>query len=230
MQRFFTSIWVFILIVFAALLILPASHSLFISTTKEHPFVMGFFKFAILSTMGEFLAARIVFGRWQMIAGIIPKMVIWGILGVIIVLMFSLYSEGVDAAINKGLLWAGSASNIADTPSPFISKLLKAFYISAIMNLTFAPIFMATHRITDTIIENRLKKVNLTLSNAVSSINWSEFIRFIVGKTIPFFWIPAHTITFLLPDSYKVLFAASLSIVLGLILSFAKLQSSTNNY
>ncbi|GAB1473896.1 hypothetical protein MASR2M69_13370 [Bacteroidota bacterium] len=42
-------------------------------------------------------------------------------------------------------------------------------------------------------------------------------MKFVVGKTIPLFWIPAHTITFLLPDTYKVIFAASLSIVLGLI-------------
>lgn len=229
MQKFATAIWVFILITFAALLILPATHSLFINTTKEHPFIMGFLKFAILSTMGEFLAARFVFGKWQMITGIIPKMIIWGILGVMIVLMFSLYSDGVNIAINKGLLWAGTVSNVTGTTVSFMPKLLKAFYISAIMNLTFAPVFMATHRITDTIIENRYKKetVNHSLSNAISSINWSEFIRFIVGKTIPFFWIPALTITFLLPDSYKVLFAASLSIVLGLILSIAKLRSAT---
>ncbi|NTV18536.1 MAG: Mpv17/PMP22 family protein, partial [Bacteroidales bacterium] len=51
------------------------------------------------------------------------------------------------------------------------------------------------------------------------------FLKFVVGKTIPLFWIPAHTITFMLPDQYKVLFAASLSIVLGLILSYAKLRN-----
>jgi len=41
-------------------------------------------------------------------------------------------------------------------------------------------------------------------------------------KTIPMFWIPAHTITFLLPSEFRVLAAAFLSIALGAILAFAK--------
>ncbi len=38
-------------------------------------------------------------------------------------------------------------------------------------------------------------------------------------KTIPLFWIPAHTITFLLPEEFRVLFAAVLSVMLGVLLS-----------
>jgi uncharacterized integral membrane protein len=40
-------------------------------------------------------------------------------------------------------------------------------------------------------------------------------------KTIPLFWYPAHTITFLLPAGFQVLFAAVLGIVLGVLLSVA---------
>jgi hypothetical protein len=40
-------------------------------------------------------------------------------------------------------------------------------------------------------------------------------------KTIPLFWIPAHTITFLLDPDYQVLFAAFLGIMLGAILAVA---------
>jgi len=40
-------------------------------------------------------------------------------------------------------------------------------------------------------------------------------------KTIPFFWIPAHTISFLLPAAYRTLFAALLGVALGLILTIA---------
>ena len=40
-------------------------------------------------------------------------------------------------------------------------------------------------------------------------------------KTIPFFWIPAHTITFLLAPQYQVLFAALLGVMLGILLSVA---------
>jgi hypothetical protein len=35
------------------------------------------------------------------------------------------------------------------------------------------------------------------------------------------FWIPAHTITFMLPVSLRILFAAALGIVLGIILALA---------
>ena len=173
--------------------------------------------------MGEFLANRIVHKKWVMVKGLLAKMLVWGILGMMIVLMFSLYTQGVHGAIAKGLLWA--------EPS-FWSRLLTAFYISAIMNLTFGAVFMAAHRITDTYIDSvydrfagkSAENPKPTIGGVVSTIDWPGFFKFVIGKTIPLFWIPAHTITFMLPDQYKVLFAASLSIVLGLILSYAKLR------
>ncbi len=250
MAKFGTLIWVTLIALFAAFLIIPQTHTLFVDTTKAHPYLMGFVKFAILSTLGEFLAARIVSGRWQMVKGMLPKMFIWGILGVLIVMMFSIYADGVSGAINKGLLWTGGpAGGSGSAAAPglvaggFLAKLLKAFYISAIMNLTFAPVFMAAHRITDTWIDARFARENvagniadkgnsiskgisaskvISVSKVIATVDWGGFMKFVVGKTIPLFWIPAHTITFLLPDTYKVIFAASLSIVLGLILSIAK--------
>ena len=36
-----------------------------------------------------------------------------------------------------------------------------------------------------------------------------------------FFWYPAHTITFLLPDEVRVLFAAILGVALGVLLAIA---------
>lgn len=211
--RYGTAIWAGILVLITSFLIAPQSRELFINTTASHPYVMGFVKFAILSIMGEFLAVRLVSGHWQMVGGLLPKMFIWGLLGVAIVLMFALYTGGVDSASASGLLYTGY---------PGI-KILRAFYISAFMNLTFGPVFMAAHRITDTWIDSRVQaKSRPSLGQVVSSIDWGGFMKFVVGKTIPLFWIPAHTITFLLPDQFKVLFAASLSIVLGLILTMAK--------
>ena len=55
----------------------------------------------------------------------------------------------------------------------------------------------------------------------LSNINWNMHWGFVLKKTIPLFWIPAHTITFLLPPSFQVLFAALLGIVLGVILAFS---------
>ncbi len=205
-------IWAGLIALFAAILVYSPTHQLFIGATSAHPYLMAFIKFAILSIMGEFLAMRLVNGKWQAVKGILPKMLVWGLLGITIVLMFALYTGGIDSAAAKGLIYTGY---------PQI-KILRAFYISAIMNLTFGPVFMAAHRITDTWIDAKFSGNKISVSQTISTIDWSTFMKFVVGKTIPLFWIPAHTITFLLPDQYKVIFAASLSILLGLILTFAK--------
>ncbi len=225
MSKYGTIIWISLLALVAAFLVFPPTHSLFIETTAQHPFIMGFIKFAILSIMGEFLAARLIHKKWIMIKGILPKMFVWGILGMMIVLMFSVFSNGVDGAGAQGLICTGCGDSCPAT-AVFLAKLRRAFLISAIMNLTFAPVFMASHRITDVYIDKRYSGEKTDISQIISGIDWARFIKEIVGVTIPLFWIPAHTITFLLPDQYKVLFAASLSIVLGLILSFAKMRKA----
>lgn len=208
-----TILWISAIAAIGSFLAIPATRDIFTAATSKHPYIMGFVKFAILATMGELLAARMVLKKWVIIKGIVPKMSIWGLLGILIVLMFSLYTSGVHGAVEKGLLYTGEG---------FSAKILTALYISAIMNLTFAPAFMASHRITDVYIDKIYSGEKISFSNVVSEIDWSGFLKFVVGKTIPLFWIPAHTVTFLLPDEFKVIFAASLSIVLGLILNFAR--------
>ena len=52
-------------------------------------------------------------------------------------------------------------------------------------------------------------------------MNWRVQWNFVFKKTIPFFWYPAHTITFLLPEETRVLFAALLGVALGVILAVA---------
>jgi hypothetical protein len=51
------------------------------------------------------------------------------------------------------------------------------------------------------------------------TLNWDRQWNFIFKKTIPLFWYPAHTITFMLPGEYRVLFAALLGVALGVILA-----------
>lgn len=38
-------------------------------------------------------------------------------------------------------------------------------------------------------------------------------------RSLLWFWIPVHTVTFLLPPSFRVLFAAVLGAILGLLLA-----------
>jgi hypothetical protein len=104
------------------------------------------------------------------------------------------------------------------------SRLAFAFFVSTTMNLTFAPAMMLFHRVTDTFIDLRHARpgARVSLDEVVAAIDWRGFVSFVLVKTIPAFWIPAHTVTFLLPPEYRVLAAALLSIALGAILAFAK--------
>ena len=117
-------LWIAVLCAFTALLAIPATHGAFIAATDAHPYLMGFIKFALLATMGELLAVRLAAGKWSKLPGMPFKVVIWGIIGILIVLMFTLYSAGVAGAAGKNLLFVGSG---------FYSPFLKAFYTSVFM-------------------------------------------------------------------------------------------------
>lgn len=209
--------WLFSLTVFVAILITPATHKMFVKFTTEHAYLGGFIKFFILATMGELLAIRIVTSDWNIPKGLLCRAFVWGLLGMAIVLIFSVFAAGITSALANGFLPGGN------------SKFAFAFFVSFIMNLSFAPTMMAFHRITDTFIDLKYenKKGKVTLSEAIKRIDWDGFVSFVIMKTIPIFWIPAHTITFLLPPEYRVLSAAFLSIVLGALLAFAKKNMSS---
>jgi hypothetical protein len=210
-------IWASCLGILIALLVVPITRGGFISLTGRFPYAMGFVKFAVLATMGEMLSIRILSGIWRRSKGLLAKAAIWGIIGMLIVLMFGIYSNGVAGAVARGLLPVGQGA---------LAQILTAFYISVIMNLTFAPVFMAAHRMSDTYIDLRADGVRPSLEELLHAIDWKGFFKFVVLITIPAFWVPAHTITFLLPPEFRVLAAAFLSIALGVILSFARRAQS----
>ena len=206
-------IWAAILVATLAAFADPITGSVLVSLSASHPYLMGFAKFALLATMGELLVVRLAKGSWARPGGLVSRVVAWGLVGVLVVLMFSLFSAGVAAVAAKGLLPVGSG---------WLASLLGAFWTSALMNLTFGPAFMAAHRVSDAWIESRAAGRKEKLGEVVASVDWNRFLTFVVGKTIPFFWIPAHTITFLLPGEYRVLVAALLSIALGVILTWGR--------
>lgn len=218
----FDILWLAVIAAISAFLLLPAGHEIFIRISTSHVYLMAFIKFAVLATMGELLAARILTGHWSCPSGLVWRAVIWGLLGTLIALVFFLYATGVSSALQKGLLPSVSGQGLG-------ARFLFAFFTSALMNLLFAPTFMAFHRITDTYIDLGDGKISrimrLELSEVLERIDWSGFVKFVVCKTIPFFWIPAHTVTFLLPAEHRVLAAAFLSIALGAILAVSKKRS-----
>lgn len=219
MKRFLKGdiLWLAVLAAVTAFFIVPATHEIFIQLTGSRPYLMGSFKFAILASMGELLAVRLAKGAWKWPAGMIYKVIVWGLLGIPITFTFAFYSVGVAAVIEKGLLPVGSG---------LVETILTAFYTAALMNLTFGIVFMAVHRLSDTCIDRWVQTGQAATRGVVSAINWVDFISFVVGKTIPLFWIPVHTLTFLLPTEYRVLAAAYLSIVLGVILVYARGRKS----
>lgn len=210
--------WGAALLVCLLLLGLPATHAPIVEATKLHPFLLGFVKFAILATMGELLSIRIVTGGWTMPAGLPWRAVVWGLLGVSLAVVFPVFAGGTREAAAAGLLPASS--------DPARQRVLSAFLVSAVMNLTWAPTLMFYHRLTDTYLDlagGRLSRLpQVRLADVVRIIDWNTFAGFVVFRTIPLFWIPAHTITFLFPAELRVLVAAFLSLALGAILGFAK--------
>jgi hypothetical protein len=206
-------LWLLVLLAIAAFLVVPVTQDMFVASTKAHPYLIGFAKFFVLATMGELLALRIVTGGWVLPRALLQRAIIWGFLGMTIVLIFDVFAGGVMGALRKGLLPGAD------------SRLAFAFFVSTIMNLTFAPAMMLTHRMTDTYLDLKYEGKETAVADIVARIDWQGFVSFVLLKTIPCFWIPAHTITFLLPPEYRVLAAALLSIALGAILAFAKKKS-----
>jgi hypothetical protein len=206
-------VWGLCLAGIIALLAVPATPEGLVSLTNTHPFLMGFAKFAVLATMGELLSIRILSGGWKKPKGVLAKAVVWGLIGMIIVLVFAIYSRGVAGAVAAGLLRVGRGT---------AAKLLTAFFISLSMNLSFAPVFMAAHRLSDTYIDLRVDRKRPNLDELLQAIDWKGFFRIVLLVTIPAFWVPAHTVTFLLSPDFRVLAAALLSLALGVILAFAR--------
>ena len=202
----------------------PGALEGFISLTAQYPFGMSFLKFAILATLGECIALRITTGVYNRPGfGVLPKAIVWGFLGIGIKIAFTVYGAGTFKLLNEMGLLAGA-------PTTFGSKLLMSFSISVLINVLFAPVLMITHKLTDL----HIAKTGGTLSSLCTkpdvaslfcSIDWNSMWSFVLKKTIPFFWIPAHTITFMLPAHFQVVFAAALGIALGVILAFAGLRA-----
>jgi len=188
--------------------------------------VMSFLKFGILSTMGEMLGCRISTGQYVTPTfGVLPRMIVWGILGMGINMAMIIFSKGTPMFMEYMGMTNAVQSFIADELFT-MNKLWVALAVSIAMNTIFAPVFMTFHKITDAhIAENggSLKALitPIPMARRFSELNWQAQWGFVFKKTIPFFWYPAHTITFLLPPEQRVLFAALLGIALGVLLAIS---------
>lgn len=194
----------------------------------------SFLKFALLATLGEVIGLRIRAGVYiQKGFGLIPRMIVWGFLGLTIKIAFVVFAAGVPAFIEKCFWITGAKDSMifkdvfeATSAGAGGTRLISAFFISTIMNLFYAPVMMTFHKVTDIhIVKNggTLKGFfkPIQFVENFQEINWKMQWDFIFKKTIPFFWIPMQTITFSVASEYRVVIAAFLGIVLGILLSFA---------
>ncbi len=200
----------------------PGALDGFIAATNAHPYVMSFVKFALLSTFGECIGLRITTGvYYSPDFGVLPKALVWGLLGMGIKLAFTIFATGAPNVLAElGLPVSVATLKTGD----FSLRLLTAFWVSVTINSIFAPIFMTLHKITDIHISRAggsligsLKPISMAA--ILQELNWNALWGFVFKKTLPFFWVPAHTITFMLPGHFQVVFAALLGIVLGVILA-----------
>lgn len=205
-------LWGFVLLIWVLILVIPSTRTIFIEVTDAHPYLGGFFKFCILATMGDLLGIRILKGQWIIPQGVIFKAVVWGILGMMITLVFTVFTGGTLAAQRAGRL-------------PFKGSVLaQAFFGSTIMNLTFGPMMYIYHKFGDLFIDLKYEKKGgiITVKEMIERIDWYTIVSFSWLKTCIFIWIPCHTIVFLLPAEYRVLASAFLSILLGILVAASK--------
>ncbi len=141
-----TIIWCAVLFAWILILVIPTTREVFMEVTKAHPYMGGFVKFTILATLGDLLGARILKGEWVVPQGLIFKALVWGVLGVMITLVFTVYTMGVMGAQSVGKL-------------PFEGNgLVTAIFASVIMNATFGPMMYIYHKFGDMLVDMTIEK------------------------------------------------------------------------
>ncbi|MFP4458203.1 MAG: hypothetical protein ACLFSQ_01300 [Candidatus Zixiibacteriota bacterium] len=173
----------------------------YINFAKNYPILSGMLQFAILGPIGEFIAAKIRGKKWQYTAiQTILKGVGWAILAIFIKYVFVGFGGFVKELVGHNMLPQAFEPNAGAKAQPFLFAFSKSFFT----NVMFGPVLFFVHRFFDNVIES--KKDYSGLDKALLTLLW--------------FWIPAHTITFVLPGHFQMGLAALWSIVLGIILGF----------
>lgn len=161
----------------------------------------------------ELLSTRMLEGRWEVNRATLFVAASWGFSGLLVTLAFQVFSTGAQQAMVRGFL-------------PFCGNTIAlAFFTSALNNLFFGPIHSGLIRVCVNYADLRFTQGGSpTVRQAVDSVDWGELIDFTLFKTIPFFWIPVNTVTFLLPEDYRIASAAMLSMVFGILMTVLRLK------
>ena len=166
---------------------------------RNYPIGSAMLQFAILGTLGGCVAKcvqekRIYFPLKLKEAIWYP--ISWAILAIMIKMAFIGFGGFLDSLIYEGYLPLAFDS--------YHNRFLHAFALSALMNLQFGPLLVIFHRWLDYL--------------PFGKTDWSNIDKAL--KSLLWWWIPAHTVTFLLPQDLQIGMAAVWSLVLGFILGF----------
>jgi len=229
MKRSDILLLLFLAAVFTPFIVSDRLYSYYDSFYANYPFTGSFVKFAILATTGELIGLRIKTGRYYMKGyGILPRALVWGILGMTIQAAFIVFARGVPVLLE----FAGFENSVEAINGPLnMAKVGVAFSISLLLNVFYAPVLMTAHKITDSHIDmsdGSLKGFfrKIRVADIMKNIDWDTHWGFVLKKTIPLFWIPAQTFNFLMPEQFRVLIAAIYGIILGIILAFAAITKT----
>ncbi|MBI5020808.1 MAG: hypothetical protein HZB59_05175 [Ignavibacteriales bacterium] len=166
----------------------------YISLVSEYPLTTAMVQFAILGTFGDIVSKWLIQKKISFPFSpltLLLKMLEWALLAVCIKYAFTGFQGFVDSLIQHDLL-------------PSLDLFGRSFAVSVSMNLQFGPFLVIMHRVLDNIIAREK--------------NWDNIHKGMLS--LLWFWIPAHTITFILPKPYQIGLAAIWSVVLGIILGF----------
>jgi hypothetical protein len=170
----------------------------YVQWVTANPLFSAAIQFAILGTLGEVISFTIQNRRLTLPCAwwqLFAKMLAWALLGLLIKYGFTGMKGFTRALLDHQML-----------PVFFSGGFGWALAVSVFTNTFFGPLMMAFHRLEDNLILNQKGFQGITRA-------WA---------TLVWFWIPAHTITFILPTDYQIGLAALWSVALGIIMGFSK--------
>ena len=168
----------------------------YVDIVKSYPITSAMIQFAILGTTGDWIAKVIQNKKifWPFSTKeTIWKFIEWAILAILIKIASVGFKGFVDSVVATNLL-----------PDIFAQKrhFLNAFTVSLTMNVQFGLLLVILHRFLDYL--------------PFGKTNWQGIQKGFYS--LLWFWIPAHTVTFMLPTEYQIGLAALWSVMLGLLL------------
>ncbi|MGM0598964.1 MAG: hypothetical protein ACQETH_04000 [Candidatus Rifleibacteriota bacterium] len=166
----------------------------YIELVKTYPILTAMVQFAILGTFGDIISKWIVerkISKPFTIKVMLLKALEWAFLAILIKYAFVGFKGFVKLLVAEQYL-------------PELGNFTRAFAISTTMNLQFGLLLVLMHRLLDNLIARQSNWNNI--DKGFYSLLW--------------FWIPAHTVTFMLPKHFQIGLAALWSVMLGIILGF----------